>query len=112
MFTLSKAGLWMKPIIILFCFLFNLLFVPYPCAADNTCWISTGQQDVWVIIYDANEEGDREGVLWEGKIPAGEKVKVKSTKGHIRYQYKTNPNEGYEGDLSTECYQQITVLVD
>ena len=103
----------MKTILFLICFLLNLACVPFLLAADNTCWISGGsQEDVWVIVYDANDEGDRGGIIWQGKIPAGEKIKIRSTDGHIRYQYKTNPNEGYEGDDTEDCNQQITISVE
>jgi hypothetical protein len=78
-----------------------------------TGWISAGsQEDGWVIVYDADDEGDSNGIIWQGKIPAGEKIIISSTNGHIRYQYKTNPNEGYEGDNTEDCDQQITISVD
>ena len=103
----------MKSVLLLTFVVLNLVWLPASFAADNTCWLTAGSQDdVWVIVYDADEEGDRGGVLFEGKIPAGGKIKVNSTDGHIRYKYKMNPNEGYVGDISTDCYQQESILLD
>mgnify|MGYP001817151670 CR=1 FL=1 len=103
----------MKVIFFLLCLVLNLVWIPTPGAADNTCWLSAGsQEDIWVIVYDSDVEGDRGDIIWQGKISAGEKIKVNTTDGHIRYQYKMNPNEGYEGDIEADCYQQLTILID
>ena len=104
----------MKTFLLLICFMLHLVWIPSLGAEDNTCWIVAGpQEDVWVIVYNENAEGTRGGIIWQGKIPAGEKIKVSSTDGHIRYQYKINPDEGYEGDTSTEdCVQQAIISVD
>ena len=103
----------MKAIFISVCILASLVGAPLLGAAENACWLSADpQNDVWVIVYDADEEDDRGPVLWKGKIPAGEKIRVKSTDGNIRYQYKMNPDEGYGGDTSVECAQENVILVD
>lgn len=65
-----------------------------------------------MIVYEADAEGNRGGIIWQGKISAGERVKIISNNGHFRYQYKMNPDEGYEGDTSADCYQEFTILVD
>ena len=103
----------MKAAVVSMCVLVSIVWISPLFADDNTCWLSAGQEDdVWVIVYDENDEGTRGGVIWQGKIPAGEKVMVRSAVGHIRYSYKMDPNEGYEGDFSVDCDQQATILVD
>ncbi|MDX2453671.1 hypothetical protein [Desulfosarcina sp.] len=70
------------------------------------------QDDVWVIIYDADVDGNRGPIIWKGKIEAGKSVPITSTNGYIRFDYKMDPNQPYDGDLSRVCYNQITILVD
>ena len=103
----------MKTSLILFGLVLNLVWTPLLCAEDNTCWLTAPQQDdVWVIVYDADDDGNRGAVIWEGKIPAGGKVKIKSTDGHIRYDYKPAPDQPYQGDNSAGCFQQKSFTVE
>ena len=45
----------MRATFILICFLLSFVWVPSIFAADNTCWLSAGsEEDVWVIVYDAD----------------------------------------------------------
>lgn len=102
----------MKTIHIVICLVLSLVWTSYPCAEDNTCWITAPlQDDVWVIVYDADNDGNRGDIIWEGKIPAGGKIKVSSTDGHIRYNYKLDPDQPYQGDISAGCYQQKRIAV-
>ena len=79
-------------------------------AQDNTCFIMAPQEnDVWVIIYDADGDGNRGQVLWKGKIEAGKQVSVTSTGGYIRYDYATHPNQPYEGDVDEGCFDHRTI---
>lgn len=91
----------------------SLLFVVSAQAEDNTCRIMGSRlHDVWVIIYDADSDGNRGPIIWEGKVAAGKKIPITSTNGHIRFDYKEDPNEPYEGDISRTCYGNRTVIVD
>ena len=91
----------------------SLVWAPYLCAADNTCWLTApSQDDVWVIVYDADDDGNRGEVIYEGKIPAGGRIKINSTDGHIRYNYKRDVDQPYEGDNSEGCYQQRSIGMD
>jgi len=107
----------MSRFLLIFCFGIGLVFshfwVSSALADDNTCWIQGSEQDdVWVIIHDADGDGNRRQVLWEGKIAAGQKIKIESTDGFIRYDYKSDPNQPYEGDISVGCTGDQTFLVE
>ena len=59
----------MKSIHIAISLVLILVWTPYLCAEDNTCWLTAPlQDDVWVIVYDADADGNRGDVIWEGKI--------------------------------------------
>ena len=82
-------------------------------ADDNTCLISApDQDDVWVIIYDADDDGNRGKVIFEGKIEAGKNISITSSVGKIRYAFALKKNDGYEGDVSVDCFQKNTILIE
>lgn len=91
----------------------SLLFAVSVQAENNTCRIMGSRlHDVWVIVYDADADGNRGPVIWEGKVEAGKKIPITSTDGHIRFDYTEDPNEPYEGDLSRTCFENKIVVVD
>lgn len=93
--------------------LLNLAWASFVYAQDNTCWVeASSQDDIWVIVYDADADGNRGDMIWQGKINAGGKIKISSTDGHIRYNYKTDPNQPYEGDVAVGCFGQRSFLID
>ncbi len=103
----------MKSIIFLFCFVLSLVWMPSVFAEDNSCWLQApSQDDVWVIIYDADADGNRGDIIWQGKIAAGQKIEVTSTDGHIRYDYTRDKDQPYEGDIADGCYQKNNILID
>ena len=90
-----------------------LVSVPFLYAEDNSCQLTAPvQDDVWVIVYDADVEGNRGDIIWEGKITAGGKIKVSSTDGHIRYDYRLDPDQPYEGDVSVGCFGQRSISIE
>lgn len=98
---------------IVFILLSSLLLAVSTYAEDNSCRIMAGaQDDVWVIIYDADADGNRNQIIWKGKIEAGKEIPITSTDGHIRYDRASDPNQPYDGDIARGCYGQKTILVD
>lgn len=82
-------------------------------ADDNICWVQAPlMDDVWVIVYDESRDGDRGDVIYKGKIKAGEKVKIVSTQGRVRYQYKKDDTQPYGGDTSTGCFGGRSFFAD
>ena len=95
------------------CFVMILLGVLSVAADDNSCFLSApAENDVWVIVHDADAEGDTNGVIWQGKIMAGQKVRIQSTSGNIRYDYRTDPDDAYGGDVSVGCYGEQSFIVE
>lgn len=91
----------------------GFLLAPHVFAADNSCRIMGSlQNDVWVIIYDADSDGNRGPIIYKGKVEAGKEVPIKSTDGHIRFDYTLDPNQPYDGDLSRACFGNRTIQVD
>lgn len=73
-------------------------------AEEFSCWLSApDQDDIWVIVYWANTDGDRGDPIWKGKIAAGERIQIKCDNGHIRYDYAREKGQPYEGDVARWC---------
>ena len=105
--------MWNSNRILIVMILLNALWFTPIYAQDNTCYfMAPDLNDVWVIVYEQDEEGNRGKIIFNGKIPAGKSVRVTSSTGLIRYQFKSSSEEPYEGDLDRSCYQDITILVE
>jgi hypothetical protein len=93
---------------------FFFLSLGSQAAADEfTCWLcAPAQNDIWVIAYWADRDGDRGDPIWKGKIPAGGKVQIKSDTGHIRYDYAREENQPLQGDVSRRCVENKEILID
>jgi hypothetical protein len=103
----------MKYAFILLFLMSSLALIPDLYAEDNTCRLmASAQDDVWVIVYDADVDGNRGKIIWKGKIAAGQEIAVTSTDGHIRYNYTHDKDQPYEGDIAVGCYQGHGILVD
>ena len=99
--------------VFLIIFLVSMLLAASTQAADNSCRIvGSTQNDVWVIIYDADADGNRNQIIWKGKIEAGKEIPITSTDGHIRYDRASDPNQPYDGDESRACFGNNTIGVD
>ena len=103
----------MRHVIFSIALLLSFLWISSALADDNTCWLFAPQEnDVWVIVYKADFEGNRDNIIWKGKIAAGEKIKIDSETGFIRYDYKSDPSQPYAGDISVECVEQQSFIID
>ncbi len=97
----------------LFFLVLTFLWTVHANAEDNSCRLMAPEQDdVWVIVYDADDDGNRKQIIWKGKIEAGKQITVNATDGNIRYDYTLDPGSPYGGDLSRGCHDQKIILVE
>jgi hypothetical protein len=112
-YQFKRGGFEMKSVIFSLVFMLGLALTPYLYAEDNTCRLmAPAQDDVWVIVYDADADGNRGKIIWRGKITAGQQIAVASTDGHIRYNFTRDKDQPYEGDIAVGCYQNNNILID
>jgi hypothetical protein len=94
----------------------TVIFLPMQVSAaeDNSCYIQApSEMDLWVIIFEEDNDGNRsEKILWKGKLKAGEKKLLQTRWGMIRYEYATDPNQPYSGDVTAVCHDKQTVMIN
>ena len=109
----SNQPLWSAVLVVLTLIGLQFSAIIPAHAQDNSCKImAPDENDVWVIIYDTDAGGNRQGVLWEGRIKAGHTIPITSSNGLIWYEYTSDPNQPYDGDTQMGCYQGHTILVE
>ncbi len=85
-------------------FALSFCISPLSAAEKNKCYLMAPlQDDAWVIVYSATIDGERGEVIWEGKIKAKDKKKIISATGYIRYEFKREIDQPYEGEFSRMC---------
>jgi hypothetical protein len=56
-------------------------------AEEGTCIFEASNQDVFVMVWDQDEEGNKGAQIWQGRINQGESAKITAPHGQIRYSY-------------------------
>ncbi len=82
-------------------------------AAEGTCILKAQSQDVFVIVFDMDDEGNQGQQIWQGRINHGESVKITAPHGRFRYDYNDQPeeNQPLSGGHDRWCNNMNTILV-
>lgn len=82
-------------------------------AEEGTCVLEASNKDVFVIVFDADDEGNKGRQIWQGRINQGESAKITAPHAHIRYSYNDQPDEDQplSGDVDRSCSGGETILV-
>jgi hypothetical protein len=82
-------------------------------AEEGTCVLEASNKDVFVIVFDADDEGNKGAQIWQGRINAGESAKITAPHALIRYSYNDQPDEDQplSGDVDRSCDGGETILV-
>jgi hypothetical protein len=82
-------------------------------AAEGTCVLKAHTQDVFVIVFDIDDEGNQGRQIWQGRINQGESVKITAPHGRFRYDYNDQPDKDQplSGGQDRWCNNMNTILV-
>jgi hypothetical protein len=82
-------------------------------AAEGTCVLESADKDVFVIVFYADDEGNKGAQIWQGRITQGESAKITAPHARIRYSYNDQPDEDQplSGDVDRSCSEGETILV-
>ena len=82
-------------------------------AEEGTCVLEASNKDVFVIVFDADDEGNKGDQIWQGRINQGESAKITAPHARIRYSYNDQPDEDQplSGDVDRSCNGGESILV-
>ena len=82
-------------------------------AAEGKCILKAHSQDVFVIVFDMDDEGNQGPQIWQGRINHGGSVKITAPHGRFRYDYNDQPeeNQPLSGGHDRWCNNMNTILV-
>jgi hypothetical protein len=87
--------------------------IQYAGAEEGSCYLKANATDVFVIVYDLDNEGNQGRQIWQGRINQGESVKITAPHGRFRYDYNAQPDidQPLSGGDDRWCNNLETVLV-
>lgn len=82
-------------------------------AEEGTCVLMAADIDVFVMVWDQDDEGNKGRQIWQGRINQGESAKITAPHALIRYSYNDQPDEDQplSGDVDRSCSGGETILV-
>ena len=82
-------------------------------AEEGSCYLKANTQDVFVIVFDMDDEGNQGRQIWQGRINQGQSVKITVPHGRFRYDYNDQPDENQplSGGSDRWCNNLNTILV-
>ena len=87
---MNKKEVWIIAITVM---LFSLLIsVTAAIAEEGTCSLKA-DRDVYLEVYDFDEDGNRGGILWQGRLNANKTIVLKAPHGLFSYDYNDRPDE-------------------
>lgn len=82
-------------------------------AAEGSCYLKANATDVFVIVYDLDNDGIQGQQIWQGRINQGETAKITTPHGRFRYDYNAQPDvdQPLSGGNDCSCNNLETILV-
>ena len=82
-------------------------------AHAGSCILQATNDDVFVVIYDLNSDGSRRGQIWQGRINAGQSVRITTPHGQFDYDYNSQPDtdQPLSGGTERWCNNDEVILV-
>ena len=101
------------PITFLTVMLASLIVGQQADAEEGTCYLKANTQDVYVIVFDLDKEGNQGPQIWQGRINRGETVKITAPHGRFNYDYTYQPgeNQPLSGGSARWCNNNLTIQV-
>jgi hypothetical protein len=84
---------------------------PADQAIYKTCILYAATSQVSVTVWDYDSVGNRQGVIYRGRLGKGEHQKIKSYTGHIIFSYQLYEDDKSYGDNRRNCEKGNTIQV-
>jgi hypothetical protein len=80
-------------------------------AIYKTCILHAATSQVNVTVWDYDSVGNRQGVIYRGRLGKGEHQKIKSYTGYIIFSYQLYDDDKSFGDNRSTCENGNTIQV-
>jgi len=90
----------------------GFLTIPEADAEEGTC-VLEANKDVFVMVWDLDEDGNKGRQIWQGRINQGDTAKITAPHARLRYSYNDQPDKDQplSGDVERWCNSGETILV-
>jgi hypothetical protein len=95
-------------IIVLAIMMTGLLAGTAASADDKTCWLEAANSDIYITVWDLDAEGNELSKIWEGLLAPGNKQKLVTSNGKIRY-YTNVSGESSSAGVDKMCRNAETI---
>jgi hypothetical protein len=87
--------------------------IQYAAAEEGSCYLKASATDVFVIVYDLDDNGIQGKQIWQGRINQGKSVKITAPHGRFRYDYNAQPDidQPLSGGNDRSCSNLETIMV-
>jgi hypothetical protein len=106
---------FIQPLSILFLVMIAAGFVSIPDAGadEGSCVLQASNTDVFLIIYDMSRDGTRGAQIWQGRINAGQTVRLNTPNARFVYDYNSQPDtdQPLSGGSERWCSNDEVILV-
>jgi hypothetical protein len=80
----------------------GFLVAPAVSADDQSCWLEATDSEIYLIVWDLDAEGNQLAKIWEGLLVPGNKQKLVTSNGKIRY-YTNISGESSSAGVDKMC---------
>jgi hypothetical protein len=79
---------------------------------EGTCYLKA-TTDVYMEVYDYDEDDNRTGFLWKGRLNEGKSIKIKAPRGRLSFDFNDLPDQDRPLSSADEvmCTDDRTVSV-
>jgi len=77
----------------------------------KNCILHAADSQVSVTVWDYDSTGNRQNVIYKGRLGKGEQKKIKSYTGHIIFSYQLYGDDKSYGDNRRNCENGNAILV-
>ncbi len=105
----------LQPVSILFLAMITAGFLSIPDAGadQGSCVLQATNTDAFVIVYDMDRNGNQGPQIWQGRINAGQSVRINTPHARFVYDYNSQPDtdQPLSGGTERLCSNDEIILV-
>jgi hypothetical protein len=78
------------------------LSIPKTTSGENTCWLEAADEDLYLTVYDVDQDDNILSTPFQGLITRGQKIFIQSVAGRLLFYYNISPDTSSSG-IQQQC---------